>query len=317
MLSEIAPPGKSAAICFSIDDVHPGRSSDPYEGGGDLAEGALGHVLRLMDRHPGLRTTLFTTPDWRELQPMPTKAVRHIPWLRDRMFLAPVRPKGAMSLERHPEFVAFLGSEPRFEVALHGLHHIHRGPRIPVEFQDESREECVRILRTSMDIFRRAGLAFAPGMTPPGWAAPPPLLEAMAEVGLDFVASARDILTPIAPGAKTAMSGLQGVDLIQPQPILDGRLIHVPANFQATNTVERAVEILEAGGLLSVKGHIVKDCYGHIALDGIDALYCNYLDTLFSLLEDRFGDSIWWTSMGEIAARAKARLGARAEGIAA
>jgi len=36
--------GKQAAICFTIDDVHPGKSSDTYEAGGDLGQGALGHV---------------------------------------------------------------------------------------------------------------------------------------------------------------------------------------------------------------------------------------------------------------------------------
>ena len=30
------PPGRSAAVCLSIDDIHPGRSGDHYEAGGDL-----------------------------------------------------------------------------------------------------------------------------------------------------------------------------------------------------------------------------------------------------------------------------------------
>ena len=66
------------------------------------------------------------------------------------------------------------------------------------------------------------------------------------------------------------------------------------------------------GGLLSIKGHIIKDCCGHIALDGIDPLYCNYLDTLLTLIEQRYGDTIWWTSMGEIAERLSAEAPAGA-----
>jgi hypothetical protein len=62
------PDGKRAAVCFSIDDIHPGRSADDYDGGGDLDAGALGHVRRLLERHPRLWVTLFTTPDWRERQ---------------------------------------------------------------------------------------------------------------------------------------------------------------------------------------------------------------------------------------------------------
>ena len=65
------PDHHDAAVTFSIDDVHPGRSSDAYEAGGDLGDGALGHVAWLLERHPQLRVTLFTTPDWRELSPNP------------------------------------------------------------------------------------------------------------------------------------------------------------------------------------------------------------------------------------------------------
>ena len=36
--------GKKAAICFSIDDVHPSTSRDDYEAGGDLGQGSLGNL---------------------------------------------------------------------------------------------------------------------------------------------------------------------------------------------------------------------------------------------------------------------------------
>jgi hypothetical protein len=54
-------------------------------------------------------------------------------------------------------------------------------------------------------------------------------------------------------------------------------------------------------GLLAIKAHIVKNACGHIALDGLDELYRNYLDLVFSELERRYGESLWWTSMAEIA----------------
>jgi len=60
------PEPYEAAVTLSIDDIHPGRSSDAYEAGGDLGEGALGHVAWLLERHPQLRVTLYTTADWRE-----------------------------------------------------------------------------------------------------------------------------------------------------------------------------------------------------------------------------------------------------------
>lgn len=299
-------PGKRAAVCFSIDDVHPGRARDGYDGGGDLGDGALGLVERLLERHPALHVTLFTTPDWREISPVPTRPiVSRLPVLRDRLYLAAVHPRGTMRLGRHPQFVRYLQALPRTELGLHGLHHIHPGRTVLIEFQHQGVEACKAMLREAMAIFEEAGLPFVPGMTPPGWNAPPALLQAMVELGLSFVASARDIKTPVLPGARAAMSGLRGVSLLEPEWIAEGRLVHLPANFQATSPKERAVDLIEAGGLLSIKAHIVKDALGHIALDGVDALYMNYLDALFCWLEDRYGDGLWWTSMGAIAAHMK------------
>jgi hypothetical protein len=301
------PSGKKAAVCFTIDDVHPGKASDGYDGGGDLGAGALGHVARLLERHPALWVTLFVTPDWRETTPHPTSLARHVPWLRDRVYLAPLHPPGTMRLARHPRFVEYLRGLPRTEVGLHGLHHVHPGPTVLVEFQRQTVAACEDLLRRSMALFEEARLPFVKGMTPPGWNAPPALLEAMAGLGFDFLASARDIRTTITPDARAEMSGLRGVSLLHPEWVAGGRLLHLPTNFQATSPIERAVAIIEAGGLLSIKAHIVKSAHGHVALDGVDALYMNYLDVLLSTLEARFGDSLWFTSMGQVARHLRAQ----------
>lgn len=302
------PEGKSAAVCFTIDDVHPGKLSDAYEAGGDLSRGALSHVEWLLERHVYLHVTLFTTPDWREIAPVPTrKLLQKIPVLRDRVMLARTLPAGTMRLDRHPEFVRYLKSLPRTEIGLHGLYHIHTGPKIFQEFQDESVERCVGCLAEAMAIFRAAELPHVAGMTPPGWDAPPNLLEAMRRVGLRFVASARDIRTAVAPDALADMSGLRGVSLIRPQILRGCELIHFTTNFQATSPIERAREILRHGGLLVIKGHIVRNALGFIMLDGIDGVYCNFLDLLFAAIAREFGDRVWWTSMGRIAARIDAK----------
>ncbi len=295
------PDGKRAALCFTIDDIHPGRTVDGYDGGGEMGAGALGLVQRLLERHPWLQVTLFTTPDWRETTPHPTSLARHVPWLRDQLYLAPLHAPGTMRLSRHPAFVEYLRQLPRTEVGLHGLNHVHKGPTVLIEFQRQSADECERILRESMGLFDEARLPYAKGMTPPGWNAPPGLIEAMARLDFDFLASARDIKTAVSADAKTNMSGLKGVSMVRPEWIAGGRLLHLPSNFQATSPIERAVELIEVGGLVSIKAHIIKTAHGHVALDGVDALYMNYLDVLLSRLEDRYGDSLWWTSMGEIA----------------
>lgn len=299
------PSGKRAAICFTIDDVHPGKSSEHYDGGGDLGAGMLGHVERLLARHPQLHVTLFTTADWREISPVPSRLLSRIPVLRDRMYLSRVLPEGTRRIDRHPEFLAYLRTLPRTEIALHGLHHIHPGPRLHVEFQDEPAAVHRDTLRRMLTIFDAARIPYVRGMCPPGWNAPASLLSAMAELDFEFVASARDIKTEVVPTAIAAMSGLHGPSLIYPTKIEGTNLVHFTSNFQATSTWERAGAIIAAGGLLAVKAHAIKDALGYIALDGVDAVYCNFLDLLFERLHREYGDSLWWTTMGVLAKHIK------------
>ncbi len=122
----------------------------------------------------------------------------------------------------------------------------------------------------------------------------------MREAGLTFVASARDLNTPITPDAVANGSGLTAVPLIRPERIQPG-LLHIPTNFQATSTIQRALAILECGGLLSIKAHLLVESGSYRALDGLSVQYREYLDRLFSTIEDRLGDDVWWTSMGELA----------------
>ena len=49
----------------------------------------------------------------------------------------------------------------------------------------------------------------------------------------------------------------------------------------------------DAGAILAVKSHIIKDAFGHIALDGVDQTFFNYLDLLFSELQRRYGERLW------------------------
>lgn len=306
-IADWLPAGKRAGVCFTIDDVHPGRSNEHYDGGGDLGKGALGHVHDLLERHPQLHVTLFTTADWREISPTPSRVLSKIPIVRERMYLARVLPVGSRRLDRHPEFLAYLRSLPRTEIGLHGLHHIHPGPLLHVEFQDEPdhvhRSKLVRML----EIFDASKLSYVRGMCPPGWNAPDSLLTAMDELDFDFVASARDIKTDVAPHAKTNMSGIRGASLIYPSAIDATQLVHFTTNFQATSKWERAKAIIDAGGLLAIKAHIIKDALGYIALDGVDGVYMNFLDLFFEQLKREYGDSLWWTTMGEVARHLRAK----------
>ena len=294
------PPGKSAAVVMSVDDVFPGTSQSAYEAGGDPEGGVLGRLLWLLERHPQLQLTLFVTPDWRRISPVAHRLWRHLPWLCDRVYLASVLPKGTMDVRNHPEFVAFLNAMPRAEIAIHGLHHINQGHSVSVEFQNQNRAESAAMLAEAIRIFEESGLRYVRGLQPPGWNCGLALQQACRDVGIEWVASARDIQTPVSKDAKTAMSGLSGVSMLFPEQIAPN-LVHISTNFQATSAPERAFDILDAGGILSIKAHITKNVPGYTHLDGVDDLYMNYLDRLFDDIEQRYGDAIDWTTLGRLA----------------
>ena len=317
------PPGKRAAVCFSIDDLHPASSRDDFDAGGDLGRGALGRLERLLQRNLSARVTLFVTPDWRLRRLVPTgRWLTRIPLLRERIHWVPLTPKGHFRIDRYPAFVSYLNALPRAECAVHGLNHVHVGPRFAVEFQEQSRSRCRAMLEEARRIFAAAGLRHVPGFATPAWNAPPALCQALSDEGFHFVTSARDLDTPVTGEARTAGSGLRGASLIQPTLIRcepdrsapaatasSPGVVHLTTNFQATSTIERARAIIECGGVLSIKAHIFKTGGGITMLDGLDEAYCDYLGRLWRELEDRYGDALWWTTLAEVADRCRATPG--------
>src|SRR5262245_694812 len=124
--SDWLPNGATGAVCLSVDDVHPSAES---RGGNPV----LDRLQALLDRHPKLRATLFVTPDWRPAQLVRTRLLSRVPLLTQRVYHVDLHPSGFLRLDRHPEFVRVLRQLPRTEIAPHGLHHVHRGPRLAVE----------------------------------------------------------------------------------------------------------------------------------------------------------------------------------------
>jgi len=279
------------AVCFSVDDVHPAP----------VARQALDCVKWLQERHPQLRVTLFTTPDWQTLDPYPSRRLlSRIPLVRDRVFTVRVHPRGTYRLDRHAGFCAMLRDWAGAEVALHGLHHVTRGMQPVLEFANRSAGTCRAMLDEAVAMFEDANVTLVRGMAAPGWHAPQPLLEAMCDAGFRFVGSARDLDSPVSRGGRANGSGMRGVALFAPQRLESG-LIHFPVNFQATSPVERALAIVECGGMLSIKAHLLAESGSYRALDGLTPQYVEYLHRVLSAVEDRFGDRVWWTSMGELA----------------
>jgi hypothetical protein len=88
------PPGKVAAVCMSVDDVHPTApmAGEPV---GNAARNALGHLEWLIHRHPRLRVTLFTTADWRSRSAAPTRQWRRrLPIVRHAFHASDVLGRG-------------------------------------------------------------------------------------------------------------------------------------------------------------------------------------------------------------------------------
>jgi hypothetical protein len=299
------PAGFTGAVCLSVDDVHP-TAGDATHGNGDVAREALGHLERLLERHPNLHATLFTTPDWRSRGVAASSGLLHrIPLVRDLVYGVRPLPRGTLRLDRHPAFASYVRAMPRTDVGLHGLHHVRRGTRSVEEFAGRTRAECMRMLREGQQIMADAGITPVPGITPPGWNASPALLQAMADLDMRFIAAARDLDTPIAPGARASGSGPRGVSLIYPESLPYGRLVQITTNFQATSTPDRAMEILQHGGVLSIKAHLLTRLGSYQAPDGLNDGYAGMLDRLFATIEDRFGDAIWWPTMTALAAQVR------------
>lgn len=297
------PDYKKAAICFTIDDLHPANIHDhDYDAGGDLNNGVFGKVRWLLDRHPKLKVTLFTTADWREISPAPTrKVVAKIPFIRNLFYLAKIQQKGTLQIDKFQDFVDFYNNNKQVEIALHGLHHVHKGLNIPVEFQDDSYPICNKKIKEMIRIFDKSKIKYVMGFTPPAWNAPKNLMKALINNDIKFLASARDVKTEISTTAINNMSGRKNVSIIYPELIESNKMVHFATNFQATNDYNRAFKIIDNNGLLAIKAHMIKEFHGHISLDGVDDDYMRYLDKLLLEIDKKYGDQIWWTTMGEIA----------------
>lgn len=305
------PAGRRAAVVFSVDDVHPAGTVPG--GDADVARRALGVVARLQERHPRLAVTFFTTPDWRSASPDPAPGfAARLPLTGQFAWHVPVLPAGTYRLSNHPAFCATLRAWPRGDVALHGLHHVRRGPRPLVECDGLGEAACRALIVRGRRLLDEAGVPYAPGFAPPGWSAPAPLLRALARAGMSFFGSARDLDTPVSADARAAGSGLLGVPLFSPELLPGTGLVHVPVNFQATSAVERARAVAAAGGLLSIKAHLLSGLGSYRAHDGLTDAYGAHLDRVLSDLEDAHGDALWWPTLSELAESARAASPAEA-----
>ncbi|MBR0866809.1 hypothetical protein JQ614_34675, partial [Bradyrhizobium diazoefficiens] len=237
-------------------------------GASSLDHGQLRFLIRLLTAHSKLRATLFVTADWRAKHPSVSHPLlMHIPGVRRLWCEWNTLPEGTMRIDRFPRFIEFLKNLPRVEIGLHGLTHNRGRHPTHLEYLDASEEECRRSLAGIFQIFHAANLAFVPGMSPPGWYLSHGLARAMRDAGLTFVGSSRDLVSAVHREARSGMSGLTGTSLIAPQWI-SGGLLNFTTNYQATSTIDRARSIIDHGGLLAIKAHVIKRAGSYVGWMG-------------------------------------------------
>ncbi len=302
----IYPEHKTAAVVFSIDDIHPASSINGYEAGGDLAKGVLGRLRQLTVEHSDFCATLFVTADWRAKSPYPNlqnRILNYIPGMGAHFGALPQWPEGFMSLDRHPDFVSYLDTIPRIEIGSHGLTHVGLGKNLIREFLGLSENEIRKRVSKIAQIFQNAGLKKPAGFCPPGWGYNELLLKVIPDFGYSYIACSRDLNTPIKRDAVCNESGIKNVSLVNPCFLPGSKIVHIPSNWSVTCNLDRAYQIIESGGVLSIKAHAVKKMGTYVSADGLDDACQNYLSKLFHSLKSRFGNSIWWTTMKELAVR--------------
>jgi hypothetical protein len=94
--------------------------------------------------------------------------------------------------------------------------------------------------------------------------------------------------------------------MMHPTLLCGRRIVHLTTNFQATSDVDRAFAILDQGGVLAIKAHVIKRLGAYVALDGLDDVYRAYIDALLRLVKARYGDAVLFTNPEEIAERVHA-----------
>lgn len=262
---------------LNLDDIHPESSAQSTDCGGDMDAGVFGLLRQLWRRFPGVKVTLFVTPDWIDRrQPL---------WSRLRGRNTRTWPPGTFRLDRHPEWCRWLSALPNTEIAMHGLHHFSETGFHSQEFTHLGYEESLRRLREAEEIFRRSGLRHSRGFRPPGWGISPGLVRALREMGLDYVALTGDVASPIAPGARGSETGIPGLSLLGPDR-WEG-LVNLPQNWDiARSTVERGLDIARAGGLISAKGHIASRYDGESIDNGLTPRTLRRLLDLLEALEE-------------------------------
>jgi peptidoglycan/xylan/chitin deacetylase (PgdA/CDA1 family) len=315
------PHGNQAAFTITVDDVHPEGSSDEegIDYGGDMDQGNFRFLNTLIERRPYLKITLFVIADsvarpdyvgWKvlsRLDPIVSRLARVSPRLvrSTRAMMSRQRSyeqsRYRLDLEEHGKWRDWLASKVRtgnFEVVPHGLnHHNARHENSSMEFVGLSLEESMRRLLEMEQIFESASIPYTRGFRPPGWGTSQELLESLQKLRYVFLAGSADFKTDIRSSSTAAGVGLKSVQLAFPSKYAPYSFVTFCANCN-TSAPERAIGVIEAGGLALFQTHIAKTVFG---LEAVSRKFINVVSRLLDLFEREYAGRIWFASLGEIA----------------
>jgi peptidoglycan/xylan/chitin deacetylase (PgdA/CDA1 family) len=323
------PCGKRAAFSLGVDDIHPEGSADEegIDYGGDMDQGNFSYLNTLIERRPYLRVTLFVVADWvarpdylgwktlASLDPIVSLMARISPRLARSTRAVLRRPREyaqgnfRLDVDEHKKWRDWLASKiatGNFEVVPHGLrHHNPKHENSSMEFVGLSSEESVNRLLEMEQVLARAKIPYVRGFRPPGWGVSQELLKSLEKLGYIFLAGSADFRTEILPGSAAAGAGLKGVPIVFPSEHAPYSFLTFCANCN-TSLHQRAIEIVEAGGLALFQTHIAKTVFG---LEAVSQKFVDVLSRLLDLFEQRYLGQIWFASLGEIARFCLARDG--------
>jgi peptidoglycan/xylan/chitin deacetylase (PgdA/CDA1 family) len=295
------PYGNVAALSIGIDDVHPESSLDPekVDFGGDMDYGNFRYLNELISEMNQIKITLFVTPNWIARPDWPSGKLSFLRLLFRRVHSYPIN-TFKIDHEKYKSWCTWLANKVltgKFEVALHGLYHYNPISRFTSqEFSGESLKGCLQKLDEAEKILDNAKIPYVKGLRPPGWGITKELLEALIKKRYLFLAGSSDFKTRISPEAKSNGAGLRGTSLLYPN-LYRRSLVLLTANCYA-NQVQRALQIASAEGLILLHSHIAGKTFG---LNYVSLKFVEGVKKIIRAVTSKFGNAIWFASLGEIA----------------
>ena len=300
------------AIVIGIDDLHPESSLNGSDCGGDLYRGALGLLENFLQRYRNVKVTLFVTPCHMFLpQPLGVERLHGIARsvlgdVADRVFYRFFIRRFAPSkydVEESKAFSLYLAglAGGQVEIGIHGCFHFHVIPPYSSEFKHLSEQEARKRIRMAVKKLTQARISFVKGFAPPGWGVSRGLLKVLAEEGFIYIAGSADFTSPVHVKAVSKEAGLKGVPLIFPSKVFSN-LINVPRNWTPhRNDLDRALKIIELGGLLGIHMHVEDEYHGTYLGNGITVENIRRLEKLLDAIESTFGGSVDFLTFSEVA----------------